>query len=189
MTKLVVLPVDDPATAQLTSTDGSEIGAHLAEHDVLFERWPVRPGEDPLVAYQEPIATLSDAGYTTVDVARLHPAPEDPSWVATAAAARSKFLSEHTHADDEVRLFIAGRGAFYLRFGPHVDVVVCEAGDLISVPAGTRHWFDMGTTPDLAAIRLFRVEDGSVGAFTGDPIASRFPTFDELVAPARAERP
>jgi len=186
MTKLVILALDEPAQPLLTSTDVGEIGAHLAEHGVLFERWPLRDGEDPMVAYQEPIATLADAGYTTVDVAQLHPAPGDPEWAAKAAAARSKFLDEHTHADDEVRFFVSGRGAFYLRFGPHVDVVVCEAGDLISVPAGTRHWFDMGTAPDFAAIRFFRVEDGWVGNFTGDPIASRFPTFDELVAPARA---
>src|SRR5579871_3246702 len=186
MTKLVVLPVDRPSAPTLTSTDSGEIGAHLARHGVLFERWELRDGADPLVAYQEPIATLADAGYTTVDVAQLHPDMNDPEWAAKAAAARSKFLDEHTHADDEVRFFVSGRGAFYLRFDPEVDVVVCEAGDLISVPAGTRHWFDMGTAPDFAAVRFFRVEEGWVGAFTGDGIAARFPTFDELVANARA---
>src|SRR5579862_4241129 len=186
MTKLVVLDVDDPGRALVTSVDGGEIGAHLAAHGVLFERWPVQDGDDPMVAYEEAIATLADAGYTTVDVARLHPAPDDPEWAAKAAAARSKFLDEHTHADDEVRFFIAGRGAFYLRFDPELDIVVCEAGDLVSVPAGTRHWFDMGTSPDFAAIRFFRVEDGWVGEFTGDPIASGYPTFDELTAAAHA---
>jgi 1,2-dihydroxy-3-keto-5-methylthiopentene dioxygenase len=186
MTKLVQFASPEPGPPLLTTTDAGEIGAHLAEHGVLFERWPLREGDDPLVAYQEPIATLADAGYTTVDVARLHRALGDPEWAAKAAAARSEFLEEHTHADDEVRFVVAGRGAFYLRFDPHVDVVVCEAGDLISVPAGTPHWFDMGTAPDFAAIRFSRVEHGRVGAFTGDPIASRYPTFDELVAPARA---
>jgi 1,2-dihydroxy-3-keto-5-methylthiopentene dioxygenase len=186
MTKLVVLPSPDPGGPLLTSTDGSEITAHLAAHGVLFERWALQDGPDPLVAYQEPIATLGDAGYTTVDVAQLHPAADDPEWATKAAAARSKFLDEHTHADDEVRFFVSGRGAFYLRFDPEVDVVVCEAGDMISVPAGTRHWFDMGTAPDFAAVRFFRIADGWVGEFTGDPIAKRFPTFDELVAAAHA---
>jgi len=145
MTKLVVLPSPAPGAPLLTSTDGAEISAHLAAHGVLFERWALKEGDDPLVAYQEAIATLADAGYTTVDVAQLHPSPDDPEWATEAAAARAKFLDEHTHSDDEVRFFVSGRGAFYLRFDPEVDVVICEAGDMISVPAGTRHWFDMGT--------------------------------------------
>jgi len=186
MTKLVVLPSPEPGPALMTSTDVGEITAHLAAHEVLFERWALQEGDDPLAAYQGAIATLADAGYTTVDVARLHPAPDDPEWPGKAAAARAKFLDEHTHADDEVRFFVAGRGAFYLRFDPELDIVVCEAGDLVSVPAGTRHWFDMGTSPDFAAIRFFRVEDGWVGEFTGDPIASGYPTFDELTAAAHA---
>jgi 1,2-dihydroxy-3-keto-5-methylthiopentene dioxygenase len=50
------------------------------------------------------------------------------------------------------------------------------------VPAGTRHWFDMGTTPDFVAIRFFEREDGWIGDFTGDAIGQRFPSLDQLVA-------
>jgi 1,2-dihydroxy-3-keto-5-methylthiopentene dioxygenase len=56
----------------------------------------------------------------------------------------------------------------------------CERGDLLSVPAGTRHWFDMGTVPHFCAIRMFGSEAGWVAAFTGDPIAQRFPSFDAV---------
>ena len=50
------------------------------------------------------------------------------------------------------------------------------------VPANTTHWFDMGTRPDYVAIRFFHDEDGWVGNFTGDDIATRFEALDQLVA-------
>jgi 1,2-dihydroxy-3-keto-5-methylthiopentene dioxygenase len=68
---------------------------------------------------------------------------------------RGKFLDEHTHAEDEVRFFAEGSGMFYLHIGGKVYMVLCEAGDFISVPAGTTHWFDMGPSPDLEAENLF----------------------------------
>jgi len=190
MTKLVVLREDDPATVAHTTTDGAEITAWLDERGVRFDRWEVHPlaeGDDVLALYRDEVDGLCRAeGYVTVDVARLHPDAANPEWPTKAAEARRRFLDEHTHDDDEVRFFADGRGAFYLRLGPggEVSIVVCEAGDLISVPKDTRHWFDMGTAPSFAAIRFFRVAEGWVGRFTGDPIASRFPTFDELVTPA-----
>jgi 1,2-dihydroxy-3-keto-5-methylthiopentene dioxygenase len=48
---------------------------------------------------------------------------------------------------------------------------------LISVPAGTRHWFDMGPTPRFTAIRLFTTPAGWVANFTGTPIAGGFPSY------------
>ena len=52
-------------------------------------------------------------------------------------------------------------------------------GDLISVPAGTKHWFDMGIDPEFTAIRLFTNSEGWVAEFTGDMIAQRFPKLDD----------
>jgi 1,2-dihydroxy-3-keto-5-methylthiopentene dioxygenase len=60
--------------------------------------------------------------------------------------------------------------------------VLCEKGDLISVPANTTHWFDMGKDPDFKCIRLFTTEDGWVGDFTGSEIARQFPDMDAFVA-------
>ncbi len=85
-----------------------------------------------------------------------------------AAAARGKFLAEHRHAEDEVRFFAAGRGCFYLHLDGEVVAVVCEAAICCRCPAGTRHWFDMGSRPDFLAIRFFEEKDGWVGDFTGD---------------------
>ena len=56
--------------------------------------------------------------------------------------------------------------------------MLCSAGDLISVPAGMRHWFDMGAAPRFTAIRLFVNPDGWVAAFTGSDIATRFPRLE-----------
>jgi 1,2-dihydroxy-3-keto-5-methylthiopentene dioxygenase len=63
-----------------------------------------------------------------------------------------------------------------------VHAVFCEAGDLISVPENTTHWFDMGTRPEYVSVRFFHDDDGWIGNFTGDTIGSRFATYDQLAA-------
>ena len=104
---------DDAEPAETLATgDEGEIRESLAARGVTYARWPVAdeladdaPSDAVLAAYAEPIARLSsEQGYVLVDVAALHPSA-DPDWAATAAAARQKFLAEHTHADDEVRFF------------------------------------------------------------------------------------
>ncbi len=189
MTTLVVQPDTEPETELLRTTDPAVIAERLAAHGVRFEQWsagaslaPGADSEDVLAAYADDVARLADDGYDTVDVVRLVPDDADPDWADKAAGARSTFLSEHTHDDDEVRFFVEGSGAFYLRIDGEILTVICEAGDLLSVPAGTTHWFDMGTRPHFAAIRFFKIPEGWVGNFTGNDIATRFPTYDQLVA-------
>jgi len=191
MTTLVIQADTEPDTVELRTTDAAVIADRLAAHGVRFEQWdsdaslPLgADSDDVLAAYAGDVARLAGEGYDTVDVVRLVPDDTDPNWADGAAGARSKFLAEHTHDDDEVRFFVEGSGAFYLRIDGAVLTVICEAGDLLSVPAGTTHWFDMGTRPHFAAIRFFRIPEGWVGNFTGDDIATRFPTYDQLVASA-----
>ena len=92
---------------------------------------------------------------------------------------RNKFLSEHTHSEDEVRFFVEGAGIFYLRSGGKVYMTLCERGDLISVPTGVKHWFDMGPAPYLTCIRLFTSHEGWVADYTEDDIAEKFPKFEK----------
>lgn len=174
---------DHPEAPVFESREGEIIAHELRAIGVRFERWNAGAelGADAdqsavIAAYQKQVDRLcAECGYQSVDVIRL--ARGTPN----TAPMRQKFLSEHAHSEDEVRFFVEGRGAFYLRGGGHVYQVVCERNDLISVPAGTRHWFDMGEDPHFTAIRLFVNPDGWVANFTGDPIADRFPRL-ELVA-------
>lgn len=167
----------------LDTRDPVTIAEELAIHGVRFERWPARAialdagQEDVLIAFAPEIERLkAEQGYRSVDVIRM--LPDHPE----KATLRTKFLSEHRHAEDEVRFFVEGEGLFTLHLNNRVYAVLCEAGDLISVPAGTPHWFDMGPAPRFTAIRLFINPDGWIAQFTGDTIADRFPRHEPVAA-------
>lgn len=169
----------DAAVPLLVSDDPAVIQAELARRGIGFERWPATQRladgadqSDILLAYQADVRRIqTEGGYATVDAIRM--TPEHPD----RASLRQTFLSEHTHAEDEVRFFVEGRGLFSLHIGDEVLVTLCEQGDLIRVPAGTRHWFDMGNSPAFCALRFFNNSEGWVAQFSGDPIAERFPTL------------
>ena len=165
-------------------TDFVNIESQLKTLGVLFERWTANCEFDTnadqatiLTAYADSIERLKqNYGFQSVDVISLNPNHPDKD------ALRQKFLAEHTHDDFEVRFFIEGCGLFYLHVGQKVYAVLCEQGDLISVPANTTHWFDMGTNPSFKAIRLFTTPEGWVANFTGSSIAREFPTLDQILA-------
>ena len=186
MSLLVIHPAaPGPADAPdpLRSADPAVITAELGARGIGFERWPARQalaaGADAaaiLAAYAPEIARVQARGtYPTVDAIRLTPDHPD------RAALRQKFLAEHTHSEDEVRFFVEGRGLFCLHLGEEVLQLLCEQDDWIAVPAGTRHWFDMGPEPRFCALRFFENPQGWVAQFSGDPIADRFPLLDGLV--------
>lgn len=169
-------------------TEATDIAARLRAAEVLFERWacetPLAAGageEEILRAYAGPVERLKDRyGFQSVDVVAMH--PDHPQ----REALRAKFLAEHTHDDFEVRFFVAGEGLFFIHQDDRVHAVLCRAGDLISVPAGVRHWFDMGAAPDFQCIRFFTTPEGWVAHYTGSDIAERFPDLDRFRAAARA---
>ncbi len=162
-------------------THAEDIAATLSEVGVQLERWeasaPIAAGasqDEVIAAYRPQIDKLmAERGYVTVDVISLtrdHPQKDE---------LRAKFLDEHRHAEDEVRFFVAGRALFSLHIEDMVYAVLCEKNDLITVPAGTRHWFDMGEEPHFIAIRLFNNSEGWVAEFTGERIADQFPRLDD----------
>ena len=183
MTTLTIYP--DSGTGQgKIYNDHTEIAAVLGKINVQLEQWaadqPLNKDasqEEVLAAYKTSIDKLNrHYGFQSVDVVGLNPDHPDK------AAMRQKFFAEHTHADFEVRFFVEGRGLFYLHVGDKVYTLLCEKGDLISVPANTTHWFDMGENPYFKCIRFFTAPDGWVGNFTGSEIAKSFPDFDQYVA-------
>ena len=177
--KLNVYDENAPERPLVATTDGVEIARLLAGVGVRFERWaaeirlPANAGADAVLeAYASSVERVqADGGYGTVDVMRL------AKGTSNVESIRAKFLSEHAHSEDEVRFFVEGSGAFYLHLGGKVYQAICVCGDLISVPAGTLHWFDMGPDPNFTAIRWFNNQEGWVPNYTGSEIAARFPTY------------
>lgn len=180
MSRLDIFTAEQTQTPIESITDLAQIQHALDAQGVLFERWtpiaPVKPGDEPseiLAAFAPQIEQLQQrGGYQTVDVISLsadHPEKD---------ALRKKFLSEHTHSEDEVRFFVAGSGLFCLHLDDKVYQVLCEKNDLISVPAKTKHWFDMGSQPNFVAIRLFTDPNGWIANYTGDDIAEHYPILD-----------
>ncbi|EJL02846.1 MULTISPECIES: acireductone dioxygenase [Pseudomonas] len=181
MSSLSVYHVSNPEIPNKVLTHLEDIAATLAEQGIHFDRWDattkIQPGasqEDIIAAYQVRIdALMTERGYATVEVIsvdRNH---------SQAAEQGASFLEEYSHSQDEVRFFVAGRGLFTLHLDDYVYAVLCEKHDLITVPAGTRHWFDMGEHPHFIAIRLCNDPQGWGTKVTGDDIASRFPRLED----------
>jgi 1,2-dihydroxy-3-keto-5-methylthiopentene dioxygenase len=184
MSRLTIYPDHSAATALLCTVDATEIATALRPIEVGFERWQASrelgaeiTDAAVLEAYHADIERLTQAhGYRSVDVLRCR--PDHPN----REQMRHKFLDEHTHDDDEVRFFVEGAGVFYLHAAGKVFMMLCERGDLLSVPAGMRHWFDMGASPHFTVIRLFTTPEGWVANFTGESIARQFPEFQREAA-------
>ena len=180
MSRLRVFNEDDGRSVLRETREHAEIARELSAIGVVFEQWqasaPVRAGDAPeaiMDAYRADIDRLvAENGFNSVDVVSI--APDHPQ----REEMRAKFLEEHTHKEGEVRFFVDGSGLFSLHVGDKVYEVLCEKGDLISVPDKTTHWFDMGPKPSFVAIRFFTNPDGWVGDFTGSDIAGRFPRHE-----------
>lgn len=181
MTTLSIFDQKAPETPRVVTEDAGKIANLLAEHGIRFEQWPTRDlpadadQETILKAYDSEIQALkAECGFQAADVISLN--PDNPQ----KDAFRNKFIDEHVHSEDEIRFFVRGQGLFYLHLGDQVYAVMCQKNDLISVPQGTRHWFDMGPEPAFTCIRLFTNPEGWVADFTGEDIAGRLPAYESL---------
>jgi len=180
MSRLRIFSDANPDSPEFASQDGDEIARELAKIGVHFERWqasqPVQAGAPPeqvIAAYKADIDRISaERGFISVDVVSI--APDNPK----KEEMRGKFLDEHFHKEDEVRFFVDGSGLFTLHVGDRVYEIECVKDDLIAVPDGTPHWFDMGPEPRFVAIRFFQQPDGWIGHFTGTDIAQKFPRYE-----------
>ncbi|MCS7171136.1 MAG: cupin [Aquificaceae bacterium] len=179
---LLAVYTEEGQLLELTK-DYRAISEKLASLDVRFERWKAdrelswsAGQEEVLEAYKEDVKRIvEEFRFKSIDVVSLtpeHPKKDD---------LRNMFLSEHTHSDFEVRFFVDGCGTFYLHPDDRVYVVLCERGDFISVPANTKHWFDMGTKPFFKAIRFFSIPEGWVANFTGSDISTKIPPHDQIL--------
>jgi len=160
-----------------TLSDEAAIAAYLAERGIDFERTAVgaditdgASADQVLAAYAGTIAALkAKGGYVTADVIDVTSAT--PGLDAMLA----RFNSEHWHDEDEVRLIVEGRGLFHIHppDGP-VFAIEVEPGDLIRVPRGTHHWFDLCGDRRIRAIRLFQDPSGWTPHYTSSGVDRGF---------------
>src|SRR5438105_6346562 len=180
-----------------TIEDPAAIGAFLAERGIDFERWSLGGTADAvrsdataeaiLAAYGGKIDELkARGGYVTADVIDVK--PDTPGLDGMLA----RFNSEHWHDEDEVRFIVEGRGLFHIHpsQGP-VFAIEVEAGDLIRVPRGTLHWFDLCADRRIRAIRLFQDPSGWTPHYTESGIDTKFQPvcFGPAYVPRETMRP
>ncbi|MBK9240178.1 MAG: cupin domain-containing protein [Acidobacteria bacterium] len=161
-----------------TIQDTAGVAAFLAAAGIEYERAvpdvdfpPGAPASDVLAAYQTKIQELNaKGGYVTADVIDVF--PDTPNLDAML----KKFSSEHWHDEDEVRFIIEGRGVFHIHptTKDPVFAIEVEAGDLIRVPRGTHHWFDLCSDRRIRAIRLFQDPSGWTPHYTNSGADARF---------------
>ena len=152
-----------------TITDALEVRDFLAKRGIEYERTGDAPGltaestsDEILSAWASKIDELKTrGGYVVADVIDVK--PETPNLDAML----KRFSSEHWHDEDEVRLIVEGRGLFHIHPSDQsVFALEVEAGDLIRVPRGTHHWFDLCGERRIRAIRLFQDPSGWTPHYT-----------------------
>ncbi len=173
---MAILNLKKPQTRKIT--DPREIKKYMNERGIIFEQWqaatPLKDEDSQetiLRAYEHELGPyMKKHGYLKADVINVH--RNTPN----IEALREKFLSEHTHAEDEVRFFVDGEGEFFFHLEKNGEVfsLLCEKGDFISVPRGYTHWFDLAPKYFVKAIRVFMTPEGWVATYTNSGIEKQF---------------
>jgi 1,2-dihydroxy-3-keto-5-methylthiopentene dioxygenase len=170
---MAILFLPESAT---TLNEIADIQSFLAARGIFYEQWPTPCVFTPEASQEEILAAYAPVlepymvknGYRTADVISVN--DKTPN----IATLKAKFLPEHTHTEDEVRFFVDGQGDFWFNLasskkqsaGTTTFRLRCVAGDLLAVPAGYPHWFDLGETPFVKAIRIFTDASGWTPHYT-----------------------
>ena len=156
-----------------TLAGADDIRDYLRFHGITYETWAVPDVLAPLAKkdlldadektailtqYTNQLERLKvEKGYIENDMVCLCPATPN---IDTLLA---KFDKDHYHTDDEVRFIFSGRGIFGFE-GKKQEKFTIEvtAGDYIVIPKNNWHWFTLGESRDIKAIRLFQDMSGWV---------------------------
>lgn len=161
----------------ITIEDQAEAAKFLSGIGIEYERWETgrTPGdnasqEEVLSAYSEEVERLKTrAGYTTADVIDIN------SNTQGLEEMLERFRKEHWHSEDEVRFTLSGHGVFHIHpEGSDVVAIEVGEGDLIRVPQGTRHWFDLCSDRQIRAIRLFQDKSGWTPFYVEGGVDSKY---------------
>ena len=172
-------------------TDNTQITEILANINVTLQQWPLPSSADTqamldkgalsdtekeqlLVSLDHRFETLKQQqGYTTRDLIVLHENIEGLDNIL------AKFIDIHYHTDDEVRYIVAGKGYFgFVDNNQQQLLVEVVAGDYINVPANAEHWFTLGDSKRIKAVRYFIDTEGWTPVYT-----NRTPQFNETNTP------
>jgi len=158
-------------------TDAQEITDFLSPFGIRYENWDVEgrvdkdsTNEEILEAYAPEIERLKkEHGFVTADIINVN--PETPGLDEMLA----KFDKEHLHTEDEVRFTVEGSGVFHInpQSSPVFSITV-ESGDLISVPNGTHHWFNLCSNKRIRCIRLFEDISGWSPHYMEQPVHEEY---------------
>jgi 1,2-dihydroxy-3-keto-5-methylthiopentene dioxygenase len=159
----------------------SDISEYLSKRGIHIEQWKANGlvkdefnQEQILAAYAHMVKPfMQKKGFQTADVINVHKGTPNIEQI------RMKFLSEHTHSEDEVRFFVDGEGDFWFHLeneetGEEIFKVNCRKGDFLSVPAGFKHWFDLAPNYHVKAIRIFSNQEGWTPHYTQSKIEQQF---------------
>jgi len=163
------MAIVDVPKKNIRLTEVEEIAGFLGGIGIDFERWENigviesdASDEEILEFYSSEVELLKEkGGYVTADL--INVTPDTPGLDEMLA----KFNREHWHDEDEVRFIVKGRGLFHIapKDGDVVSIEM-EAGDLIRVPKGTLHWFNLCGDRTVRAIRLFQDVSGWTPHYT-----------------------
>ncbi|MCA9519811.1 MAG: AraC family ligand binding domain-containing protein [Myxococcales bacterium] len=157
--------------------DVDEIYEYLKERGIYYDRWEAdaefartADSEAVLQAYRSEVSALISQGFSQVDVMSVNELTPDLD------ALDDQFAREHTHEDFEIRFFVEGEGVFFLNPGEGESLIElrCVAGDLISLPRGLKHWFEMGDVRHFRCIRFFSHDKGWIPHYTGSDLNLKY---------------
>ena len=163
------MAIVDVPRKNIRLTAAEAIAAYLGGIGIDYERWdnigeigPDASDAEILDFYSAEIEELkAKGGYVTADL--INVTPETPGLDEMLA----KFDREHWHDEDEVRFIVKGHGLFHIAPKDRdVVSIEMEAGDLIRVPKGTLHWFNLCGDRTVRAIRLFQDVSGWTPHYT-----------------------
>ena len=161
----------------LVLRESGEIQNYLAGIGIDYEQWstvrevsPDAPAEEILAAYSAEIEKLKvTGGYVTADVIDIK--PNTPNLEPML----ERFRPEHWHDEDEVRFIVKGHAVFHIApQSGDITAVEMEAGDLIRVPRGTNHWFNLAEDKTVRAIRLFQDTAGWTPFYTESGVEKKY---------------
>lgn len=153
--------------------DIDEIYEYLRQRGIYYDRWEAdaefsasADSEAVLQAYQSEVGALVAQGFAQVDVVSVNEHTTDVHDLD------QKFSREHVHEDFEIRFFVEGSGVFFLNPSEDEPLIElhCESGDLISLPRGLKHWFEMGPSRHFRCIRFFSHDKGWIPYYTGSEL-------------------